>query len=132
MSFKKLIAKVKQAEDALEAKERLAAADWRQLKAAWKAAWTPGRIIIAGLVSGWVIGRTDPIRHVAKSGSWLQLFTVVSGLFSSGSAQAAASEAGKAAETAEDVAETTAQVAEALAPGVAAQTQRTASEPVEP
>lgn len=120
MSFNKLIAKVKQAEDALEAQERRIAADWRQLKGSWKEAWTPGRIIIAGLVSGWVIGRADPVRHIAKSGSWLQLFTVVSGLFSSGSAQAAASEASDAATSAEDV-------AAAVAPDVA-QTARTTTE----
>lgn len=124
MAFKHLVTKVQQAEDALEAQERRVAADWRQLKGSWMAAWTPGRIIIAGLVSGWVIGRADPLRHIAKSGSWLQLFTVVSGLFASGSAQAAAGEASEAAETAEDV-------ATAVAPEVA-QTARTAAGESEP
>jgi hypothetical protein len=52
MSFDALLQKVKQAETALEAQERQAAADWRQFKASWRAAWTPGRIVVAGLFAG--------------------------------------------------------------------------------
>jgi len=132
MSFKLLITKVTQAEDALEAQERRVAADWRQLKGSWKAAWSPGRIIIAGLVSGWVIGRADPMRHIAKSGNLVQLFTLVSSLFSSGSAQIAASEASKAAETAEEAVEVTEEVAEVVAPEAATPAARAVDEPVEP
>jgi len=124
MSFKRLITKVKQAEDALEAKERRVTDQWGQLKGSWKEAWTPGRIVIAGLISGWVIGRADPMRHVAKSGGLLQLVTLLSGLFTSGSAQMAAGEASEAAESAEHV-------AEAVAPEAVAQNVR-APESVEP
>lgn len=104
MSFDKLINKVTQAEDALEAQERRFSDDVRQLKAAWRAAWTPGRIVIAGLVSGFVIGRVEPLKAVAKGGTAMQMITMLSGLLASGSAHAAASEAEHAAETAEDVA----------------------------
>lgn len=104
MSFDKLITKVKQAEDALEAQERRVAADFRQLKASWRAGWTPARIVIAGLVSGFAIGRVEPLRAVAKGGNIMQMITMLSGLLASGSAHAAAGEAEHAAETAEDVA----------------------------
>ena len=50
MSFEQLIAKVEQAERALEAQERRAAADFRQLKSSWREAWTPWRIVVAGAV----------------------------------------------------------------------------------
>ena len=57
MSFDKLLQKVEQAENVVEAQERRTAADWRQLKRSWKASWTPGRIMLAGLASGFLVGR---------------------------------------------------------------------------
>ena len=104
MSFDKLISKVQQAEDALEAQERRFAADMRQLKASWRAGWTPGRIVIAGMVSGFLVGRAEPLRSAAKGGNLVQIVTMLSGLFAGTSAQAAASEAGEAAQSAENVA----------------------------
>jgi hypothetical protein len=105
MGFKQLRSKVQQAEAALEAKERRVADEWRQLKGTWKAAWTPGRLIIAGLVSGFVVGRAEPLRAAARSGQVVQLVTMLSGLFAGGSAQAAAEEAQQAAQSAEGVAD---------------------------
>jgi hypothetical protein len=99
MSFDALIRKVQQAEAALEGQERRTGADWRQLKASWRALWTPGRIVLAGLVSGFIVGRAEPLKHAAGGGV-LQLVSALSGLFAGGSAQAAASEAGDAAEAA--------------------------------
>ena len=104
VSFGALIEKVKQAETALEARERQAAADWRQLKASWIAGWTPGRIVIAGFLSGFVVGRAEPVRRVARGGGALQLLSALAGLFAGGSAQAAAGEAENAAKTAQQTA----------------------------
>ncbi len=104
MSFDKLILKVTQAEDALEAHERRVAADLRQLKASWLAGWTPGRIVIAGAVSGFLIGRAEPLKGLAKGSSAMQMITMLSGLFAGGSAQAAAGEAAQAADAAQAVA----------------------------
>ena len=101
MSFDALLQKVKQAESALEAQERQAAADWRQLKASWKSGWTPARIVVAGLVSGFVVGKVEPIKRAASGSGALQLVSALAGLFASGSAQAAAGEASHAADTAE-------------------------------
>ena len=99
MSFDALIQKVKQAEDALETSERRTVARWKQLKMVWKEGWTPGRIVIAGLVSGFLVGRAKPLR-MASGGGVLNLVTALSGLFASGSAAAAAEEAGQAANAA--------------------------------
>lgn len=108
MGFKQLLTKVQQAEAALEARERRVVDDWQRLKFTWKEAWTPGRVIIAGLVAGFLVGRAQPLRAVARSGQWMQLVTMLSGLFAGGSAQAAAEQAEATAETVEEVADTVA------------------------
>lgn len=100
MSFDALIQKVRQAETALEAQERRAGADWRQLRATWQSLWTPGRIVLAGIAAGFVVGRAEPFKRAAGGGV-LQLVTALSGLFAGGSAQAAANEAGDAADAAQ-------------------------------
>lgn len=136
MSFEQLITKVTQAEDALEAQERRFAADVRQFKASWRAGWTPGRIVIAGLVSGFAIGRFEPLKTVAKGSNVMQMITMLSGLLASGSAHAAAGEAEHAADNAENVA--VAVAPEAVAPAVAArvaateQATHSAAEAIEP
>lgn len=116
MGFNKLIDKVTQAEHALEAQERYVGAEWRQMKSAWREAWTPGRIVVAGLLSGFVVGRARPLSRVS-GGGFLQLMGALAGLFAGGSAQVAAGEAGEAAQQAEATAEAadavTAQVATA-------------------
>lgn len=112
VSFEALLDKVKQAEAALEARERQAAADWRQVKASWRESWTPWRIVVAGLVAGFTVGTVEPVRRVVRSGGMLQLVSALAGLFAGGSAQAAAGEAEHAAKTAE-------QTAAAVAPDAA-------------
>ena len=108
MSFEQLIAKVEQAERALEAQERRAGAGFRQLKSSWRDAWTPGRIVIAGAISGFLVGRAQPLR-VATGGGVLQLLSALAGLFAGGQAQAAAGEAAQAAEHAENAGDAVAQ-----------------------
>ena len=46
MSFDALIAKVEQAEQALEARERITVARWMRIKTTWRESWTPARIVI--------------------------------------------------------------------------------------
>ena len=101
MSFDALIQKVRQAEAALEAQERRAGADWRQLRASRQSLGTPGRILLEGIAAGFVVGRAEPVKRAATGGV-LQLVSALSGLFAGGSAQAAANEAGDAAEAAQE------------------------------
>ena len=72
----------------------------------WRDAWTPGRIVIAGLAAGFLVGRARPLR-IASGGGVLQLLTALSGLLASGSAQAAAAQAGDAADAVEAAASPT-------------------------
>jgi len=101
MGFDALIEKVRQAEAALEAQERRTAADWRQLRGAWRTLWTPGRIVLAGIAAGFMVGRAEPFKRAAGGGV-LQVLTALSGLFAGGSAQAAANEADDAADAAQE------------------------------
>ena len=116
MSFDSLITKVQQAEQALEARERAASTQWRQVKATWRESWTPGRIVIAGLASGFLVGRAQPLK-LAGSGGLLNMVTALSGLLASGSAQVAAENAEQAADAAGDVAQVTGDAADGR-PGV--------------
>lgn len=107
MSFEKLIDKVTQAEAALEAEERRVAADIRQMKTSWRQAWTPGRIVIAGLVSGYLTGRAEPLHKAARNGGVVRIVTLLSGLFAGTAAQSAAEDADEAAESAGRAADST-------------------------
>ncbi len=100
MNFESLIEKVKQAEGALEEKERKAGADWRHFKTSWKTAWTPGRIVSIGLVTGFLVGRAEPAKRVMRGGGALQMLSSLAGLFAGSSAQAAAGHAEQAANAA--------------------------------
>ena len=111
MSFDALIAKVEQAEQALEARERTASTQWQQVKTTWRESWTPGRIVIAGLASGFLVGRAQPMK-LAGSGGLLNLVTALSGMLASGSAQVAAENAEQAADAAGDVAQVTGDAAD--------------------
>ena len=103
VTFEQLIAKVKQAEDVLEARERGVVDSYQHLRQVWRAGWTPLRIVSAGLVMGFVSGRAEPLR--ALSGArMLQMISAVSGLFATAQATVAAQQAGDAAESAEQVA----------------------------
>ena len=66
---------------------------------------TPGRIVIAGLVAGFVVGKVEPAKKAASGGGVLQLMTALAGMFAGGSAQVAAGKAEDAAQSAEQVAE---------------------------
>lgn len=105
MSFDALIAKVERAERALEAQERRVAADVRQLNSNWREAWTPGRIVIAGAVSGFLVGRARPLR-IADGGNVLQMVGALAGLFAGGQVQAVVDEAVQADERSEDAGST--------------------------
>lgn len=98
MSFDKLIAKVTQAENALEAHERRIGADLRQFKHSWKATWTPARIVIAGVVGGFLVGRAEPLRSAVRGGNLTRIMSLLTGVFATTTATRAADEAEQATE----------------------------------
>ncbi|MEO6518851.1 MAG: protein sip-5 [Pseudoxanthomonas sp.] len=116
VTFEQLITKVKLAEDLLEARERATVSRYRQLKQSWQAGWTPWRIVAAGLVSGFLVGRAEPLGAIGGP-RLLQMVGAVSSLFASAQAAVAAGEAKDAADDAGEVAVDAAQAA--VAPQVA-------------
>ncbi|MBJ6978910.1 MULTISPECIES: protein sip-5 [unclassified Luteimonas] len=106
MSFEALQAKVARAEDALEARERQVAADFRVFGGCWRDTWSPPRIMVAGLAAGFLAGWAQPGRAIAgvQPARWLQLATSLAGLAGTVHAAFAASDAKEAAEDAGDAA----------------------------
>lgn len=104
MSFDESIQRVKRAELALDASTRKVTDHWQQLRQTWRDAWTPGRIVIAGIASGFVVGRGE--LPTATGSGFINLVSAVSGLF-------AVDQAGEVAEVAGDAVDQAQQVAEA-------------------
>ena len=102
MNYKQLQRKVERAERLVEGRGLQTQNHWAELKQNWREGWTPARIIAAGLVSGFVSGRAEPLR--ALSGPrLLQMIGAVSGLFASVQATFATEQAQEAVDTAEEV-----------------------------
>ena len=112
MNFKDNINRVRRAELAVEANEGVARDHWQRLRLAWRDAWTPGRIVIAGLASGFLVGRIDP---KATGAGMVNLVSALASLFAVDQAGNAAEVAGDAAEVAGDAADNAQQASEAAA-----------------
>lgn len=111
MNFEGLKRRVARREQMLEGRVQQTRDHWQTLTTTWRESWTPVRIIVAGLVSGFLIGRSDPVRTLGKLGAlggsgtrWIQLIGTLSGLFASMQASNAADQAEQAADKAEEVA----------------------------
>ena len=106
MSFRELQAKVAKAEDNLEARERQVAADLRVFGETWREAWTPPRVVVAGLAAGFLAGWARPARAISgiEPARWLQLAGSLAGMVGSVHAAFAAADAQDAAEDAGEVA----------------------------
>jgi hypothetical protein len=103
MSYDTLLQKVRQAEQALEARERAVSADLRQVRDSWRKLWTPGRIAAIGVAAGFAVGWSRGGRAAAGSAGVgiLRLASSMLTLVGSLQAKAAADEAEDAAQTAE-------------------------------
>lgn len=129
MNFEGLRCRVDRAESLFDGRIAQVRHHRSQLDREVRQAITPGRIVVAGLLAGFVVGRARPMRAIraVSATRWLQLATSLSGLFASlkaayaaQTADAAAEEAAHAAETAETVAEETGATAPPSAPAGAA------------
>ena len=107
MNYEQLKRRVERAERLVEGRSLQTSEHWSALKVSWREGWTPVRIVAAGLVTGFVSGRAEPLRALTGA-RLLQMVTAVSGLFASAQAAFAADQAVQAAESAEDVATDTA------------------------
>ena len=104
MRFERLLQHVQRAEQRVELRATHARLQWATLKQAWREGWTPGRIVIAGLVSGFLAGRAEPLRAM-NGARWMQMFTAVSSFLATAQAAAAAETAEQAADTAQEAQE---------------------------
>ena len=116
MNFERLKCRVDRAESLFHGRIAQVRHHRSQLDREVRQAITPGRIVVAGLLGGFLVGRANPVRAVraVSATKWVQLASSLSTLFASlkaataaQTAEAAAEEAGDAAETAEAVAEDT-------------------------
>lgn len=112
MNFERLKRRVERAEQVVDGRIDQVQAHRARLDDEVRQAITPGRIVVAGLLAGFVTGRVQPMRTIraVSATRWLQLATSLSGLFASlkasyaaETAETAAEDAGQAAETAEAV-----------------------------
>lgn len=102
VSYDKLVEKVRQAELALEARERAVSADVRQTRATWRRFWTPGRIVAVGAVAGFLYGQVRGKAAAGTAGTGLlRLTSSLVTLVSSLQAKSAADEAESAAHSAQ-------------------------------
>ncbi|QWP78356.1 hypothetical protein J5226_08190 [Lysobacter sp. K5869] len=95
--FDRLQRRVDKRERLLEGRYEQVQERKRVLSKSWREAWTPGRIVIAGLVAGFFMGRAEPVKIAVKSGNLMQIVSLLSGLFAGAGAQEAADQAGQAA-----------------------------------
>ncbi len=89
MRFEHLLRHVQRAERRVEQRAADTQSQWAALKQTWREGWTPGRILIAGVVSGFLVGRAEPLRTLTGT-RWMQMFSAVSRLLAT--AQAAATD----------------------------------------
>ena len=118
MNFDALQRRVRRAEAVVHIRGEETTQQWNLLNRTWRSAWTPGRIIVAGLAGGFVAGKLEP--GGAFSGArWLQMIGSVSGLVASAQASVAsfaAAAAGMAAGQASDAADEAQQAADDATP----------------
>ncbi|AMJ58002.1 MULTISPECIES: hypothetical protein [Stenotrophomonas] len=122
MNFDALQRRVRRAEAVVQIRNEETTQHWELLNHTWRSAWTPGRIIVAGLAGGFLAGKLEP--GGAFSGArWLQMIGSVSGLVASAQASVAsfaAAAAGMAATHAADAADDAGDAAADAAQGAAA------------
>ncbi|KAF1686704.1 protein sip-5 [Pseudoxanthomonas broegbernensis] len=96
MRFELLRQRVERAEQRVAGRIDQAQTQRLALGQAWRRAWSPGRILIAGLLSGFLVGRAEPLSKVGGI-RWLQMLGTVSSLLASLQAADAAQQADAAA-----------------------------------
>ena len=107
MNFEALRQRVQRAELVVAVRVEKTRSSWFTLSGAWRAGWTPLRIITVGLAGGFLAGKLEPTGLGAKvqGARWLQMIGSVSNLLASTQAAFASMQASEAADTAEQAAD---------------------------
>ena len=127
MNFERLRLRVERREQLLDGRLSQTQVAYAKLRRNWREAWTPGRILIAGLLAGFVAGHAEPTKAIRRIGAiggpqWVRTFSALSGLFASVQAIIAAVTAKSAAKTADQAAETADVTAETVGAAATADT----------
>ena len=114
MNFKQLQRRVERGETLVEGRLQQTRECQGRMTREWREAWTPLRIVVAGLASGLIMGRAEPekaLKQLGKLGSprTLQLVSSMAGRVGAVQAAIAAMTAQSAAETADEAAGTAAE-----------------------
>ncbi len=104
MKFSTLRSRVKRCEQVVAVRLVDTQDNWGVLSQVWRSGWSPLRIIVAGVASGFVAGKLE-IPGKVSGARWLQMVGSVSNLVASGQAAFASAMAAHAAGTADDAAE---------------------------
>ncbi|PPU01041.1 hypothetical protein [Xanthomonas arboricola] len=111
MKFGTLRQRVERAEFLVEGRAQETRAHWGQLRATWRAGWSPLRIVVVGFGLGFVTGRNEPQAALGSIANKLggipkilQMISTISALFTAHRAQEASEQAERAADSAEEVA----------------------------
>ena len=80
MRFEQLRQRVERAEHRVTDRVDHAQSSGQSLLPAWRQAWAPGRIVCAGLLSGFLVGRGHP-RSRMDGARWLQMASTMSSMF---------------------------------------------------
>lgn len=88
MKLEQLQRRIARAEALLEGRERQVVFQWGAIRRIWRSAWTPGRIVVAGLGLGFASGLAAPKQalsgiagKLSAAPELLQLIGAVSALF---------------------------------------------------
>ncbi len=114
MRFEQLRQRVERAEHRVTDRVDHAQSSGQSLLQAWRQAWTPGRIVVAGLLSGFLVGRGQPLSRM-DGARWLQMASTMSSMFAV--LRAAAMDAATPAEADAEVAQAAPAQTASPAPG---------------
>lgn len=103
MKFSRLRDRVKRCEQVVAVRLTDTQDNWGVLSQVWRSGWSPLRIILVGVASGFVVGKLE-IPGKVNGARWLQMIGSVSNLFASAQAAFASAMAAHAADTADDAA----------------------------
>lgn len=103
MKFSRLRDRVKRCEQVVAVRLADTQDNWGVLSQVWRSGWSPLRIILVGVASGFVVGKLE-IPGKVNGARWLQMVGSVSNLFASAQAAFASAMAAHAADSADDAA----------------------------
>ncbi|KAF1013552.1 MAG: hypothetical protein GAK31_03702 [Stenotrophomonas maltophilia] len=128
MKFGALQRRVKSCEQVVAVRLGETQDSWTTLSQAWRRGWSPLRIVVVGLASGFVVGKLE-VPGKVNGARWLQMVGSVCNLFASAQAAFATAMAAQAAGDADDAADEADDAAVSAAAAAAAHTAGPAPEP---